>query len=120
MERITNLDYIEEVLKEMFKRVKEKYTKTYTASPEWFRKRTWTSKQQEDFIEWLTNYLYSNANARRAIMRYPSKNKKACNQTAIAFIFQYGWMVDDLDDLDDSVDSTNTYSETFKKGNDLN
>lgn len=51
------------------------------------------TEQQEDFYEWLTNYLYTNTGARRAIMNNPTKTKKACKQEASWFIFDYGWKV---------------------------
>lgn len=57
----------------------------------WFFERQWTEEQESEFIEWLTNHLYNNLEARAAIMSLPSKNKSMCKRTAEAFAFNFGW-----------------------------
>ena len=57
----------------------------------YFWKYEWTQKQEQDFINWLADYLYNNKEARNAIMEYPRKNKKICRRVAEFFVWNYGW-----------------------------
>jgi hypothetical protein len=57
----------------------------------WFSKHTWTEKQQEEFVEWLVNFLYNNYKARKQFLSIPKKNKKYIQKAVGEWIFQYGW-----------------------------
>ena len=49
---------VEDCLKEMFKRVGEKYpNKKLTDQKDWYTKRTWTDKEEKDFSKWMKGYL---------------------------------------------------------------
>lgn len=58
---------------------------------QWFWEHTWTQKQEDEFIEWLTQYLVDNIEARRLAMRFPTKRRKQCKESAEAFVWNYGW-----------------------------
>jgi hypothetical protein len=45
-------------LKEMFRRVGEKYpNKELTDKKDWWRTRTWTEKEEDDFRDWMVKLL---------------------------------------------------------------
>jgi hypothetical protein len=51
-------DTTEMCLKEMFRRVGEKYpNKELTDQPEWYKKRTWTEAEENDFRKWMGKLL---------------------------------------------------------------
>jgi hypothetical protein len=70
--------------------VKAEY-KVFEKDSQWYWKNEWSMKQENEFIEWLTQYLMGNSGARRAIMGYPHKSKKHCEGAARWFDMQYGW-----------------------------
>lgn len=60
-------------------------------SDQWYNEYQWTKHQENEFVKWLTEYLYKNKQARSEIMRFPSRNKKKCKAVAEMFNFIYGW-----------------------------
>jgi hypothetical protein len=58
---------------------------------EWFWKYSWTPQQQNEFMEWLVDYLYKNKEARELICEHPVKRKSHLRSVAQMFIFNYGW-----------------------------
>ena len=50
-----------------------------------------TKEQESDFIDWLTNYLYNNTDARNEMAWIPRKTKKVCRGLAETFNSFYGW-----------------------------
>jgi hypothetical protein len=79
------------ILKEMCKRVKAPFTKVKFNTPDWYLGYTWTGKQQDEFSEWMVDYLYNNTEARKEIMAYPHKAKYKIREAVNWFIFNYGW-----------------------------
>ena len=67
----------------------------------WFWEHTWTMAQEEEFITWLTNLLYTDTKVRKAILSFPSKDKKRCEGGARFFASNYGWklLTEDLDQI---------------------
>ena len=65
-----------------------------TKQPEWYMLFSWTEKEQEKFIDWLTDYLYKSKEARQEIMVFPRRNKKTCREAAQWFVFNYGWTIE--------------------------
>ena len=63
--------------------------------PAWFSKHTWTEKQQNDFLEWLIEFL-SDYSHLKEVAQFPfiSKSLKMRKKIANWFIFQYGWRCD--------------------------
>lgn len=85
------MKHLQVVLEEMFKRVGDTYLPSKTEGDEWYLKHEWTEKEQEDFMEWLTNYLMTNKEARHELLSFPIRNKKRCQQAASWFNLMYGW-----------------------------
>lgn len=85
------MKHIERVLKEMFKRVGQTYSKKKVSKEGWYMKHSWTEKEQDKFSDWLVEYLYKCSEARREIMNIPIKNKKYIRRTVNMFILGCGW-----------------------------
>ena len=60
-------------------------------SDPYYYKHTWTEAQEKEFTDWLGDYLYSSAEAREIIMRFPRRNKKYCHEQAYWFVWNHGW-----------------------------
>ena len=88
--RISN-PYLIQILKRMCSIVGANYDEIDFSIPGWYTKYEWTKEQEQDFIDWLTEYLYSNTKARRSLMTISRKNKKLARQAAEQFVFMFGW-----------------------------
>ena len=87
--------HVKVVLKEMCKVVGADYSSIDFKAAKWFWSHTWTTKQEQEFVKWLTNYLYKNAQARKEIIAYYWGNKKQCKAAAEEFAWNYGWKIID-------------------------
>ena len=85
------MNHTNKIVSEMFRRVKAKRKDIDTTKPDWFMKHSWTEKEQDKFRDWMVEYLMENVEARREIMRFPSKNKERAKKVANMFVFNYGW-----------------------------
>ena len=83
--------YIEEVLREMCKRVGADFDKIDFKKEDWFMEYIWTDDQEDSFKIWMVDYLYNNTKARNEILEYTSKNKKRIRKAAAEFLVNYGW-----------------------------
>jgi hypothetical protein len=83
--------YLEEILKEMCKRVKADYSKIVFNEDDWFYKYSWTINEENDYVNWLIEYLQKNKKACQEIMKYPSSDKKYLLKFAQKFVSNYGW-----------------------------
>lgn len=69
-------------MKEMFKRVGEKYpNKKLTSHPNWFRCRYWSEDDQTKFSDWM----------RKLIKKRHKLTEKGVNNEVGMFILSYGW-----------------------------
>jgi hypothetical protein len=59
----------------------------------WFMKYSWTTLQQEDFSDWLKEYLYNNTRARQEFLRTNVRTKQYISRAVSEFVFLYGWKV---------------------------
>jgi len=81
--------HIQIILKEMCKRVKAPYSKIDFKKDDWFMDYKWTEKQENDFAKWLMEYMKTNPEARRQLMRIDHKDW--AGKFANDFIGNYGW-----------------------------
>ena len=58
---------------------------------DWYYLYEWTSEQEQEFIQWMTNYLLENRAARQELLEFAYKDKKTCNKAAKEFTWNYGW-----------------------------
>ena len=84
------------ILKKMCLMVKAPYTKINFSSYGWFRLHNWTRDQQNEFRDWLADYLYkAPAKVRKKLLRHNLKTKKYCLDAAKSFVLSYGWVTND-------------------------
>ena len=83
------------ILKKMSRIVKAYFNKIDFTENDWYHKYSWTEKQEKDFIEWLTDYLYKSKEARWELLEFPyhPKNRKYLRDGAGQFVWQFGWKV---------------------------
>lgn len=82
------------ILKKMCEMVKAPYTKIDFKKENWFTLYSWDAKTEEEFIEWLTDYLYNSpAEVRNELMTRSIKNRSYCKAAAKDFVFVYGWII---------------------------
>lgn len=86
-------EHIQEILSEMCKRVGTTIEDVDFQTDNWFKLYEWTEEEQEDFKNWLIDYLYVKNKSRKVIATNPIKNKKHLEKIADWFIFNYGWKI---------------------------
>ena len=79
------------VIKEMCSRADVDYDSLDLTTDDWFIEYTWTAEEEEQFINWLADYLYENDCAREEIMVYPNKDMKFCGTAAMCLSYYYGF-----------------------------
>jgi hypothetical protein len=61
------------------------------SAPYWYKTNSWTTTQEQDFTDWLSNHLYSNKKARKEMYLVLPKRKKLCKSAAQKFTSSFGW-----------------------------
>ena len=84
-------EHLQIVLRKMCNMVGADADKIDFKSNNWFWQYEWTKDQEQEFVKWLTDYLYQNTKARKEIMEYPIKRKAHCRKVAEFFAWNYGW-----------------------------
>ena len=84
-------EHIQEVLMKMGEFVGIDIKKVDFGDTEWYTRHEWSEEKQQEFSDWLTDYLYKKNKARKVIAENPLKNKKHLRKVADWFIFNYGW-----------------------------
>jgi len=79
------------ILTEMFRRVGVEYKPELSQGERWYEAHEWTDEESDSFVEWMSDYLYTNSEARKEIMNFPHKSKKKCRATAVTFNLWFGW-----------------------------
>lgn len=97
------------ILKEMCKYVNADFDKIDFKEDNWYYKYWWSEKKEEEFKDWLVNYMYNNSKARKELMTIPTKNKKHCQQFANGFILNYGWKTKTFEMLEKELEECKKY-----------
>ena len=79
------------ILEKMFSYSPINFYKELVEKEDWYWAYTWKDGEKEDFINWLTDYLFNNKEAREQLMFYPTKQKDKCFDTARTFESMFGW-----------------------------
>jgi hypothetical protein len=83
------------IMQKMFDMVgeTEKPDEGYCSSPSWFTNHEWTSEQEDEYVDWLAQYLYTNRKAQIELVERSGRkmSKKRCRTAASAFVTNYGW-----------------------------
>ena len=83
-------EYLTEILIEMCRRVGTTMDQVDWDDDGWYRSHEWSEEDQKDFENWLVDYWYNNAKARRS-MTTCRKHKGNLRMAASEFTFIYGW-----------------------------
>ena len=79
-------DNLQKALQYMFLAIGEEMPADFDGKKKhWYREHSWTEKQQEDYIEWLSNFLRHNW---EGIADHKPSNYK---DVAKEFVYEYGW-----------------------------
>jgi FKBP-type peptidyl-prolyl cis-trans isomerase (trigger factor) len=82
------------ILQKMFENTSIEYSDEYVQSDNWYLNYQWTEEQEQEFINWLANYLSENADAREELLYSKVKSKKMCGLAAKQFVTFFGWTMD--------------------------
>ena len=93
---IKKIKGLEEIIKKQCEIVGANYSKINFKKKNWFWDYEWTNEQQNEFIEWLTDYMKDNKEARNDLMQRPSSVKKILERFAREFVFNYGWKTKEI------------------------
>ena len=81
---------LKEILQEMCKRVGTNLSEIDVQHPNWFLEYSWSKEEENDFKEWLDDYLKNNKEFFKSVYIVP--NNKASRNKAIGwFLLNYGW-----------------------------
>lgn len=86
---------METVLCNMCRIVKVHYLDVDFKKDNWWKRATWTSKQQNDFIDWLADYMHKIPKAQVELLGTRYAKKKQCWKEAMFFTMNHGWKVND-------------------------
>lgn len=79
------------VLQEMCNRVGADFNSIDFSDEQWYNKYEWTIQECKQYKEWLSDYLYNNAKARRELSSCSLKKRYYTDRLANEFVFMYGW-----------------------------
>lgn len=79
------------VLLKMCEAVGADFRKIDFKKENWFMEYTWTHEQENEFIKWLSDYLYRNEKALEAFSAFPRKTRKHCLEVAELFTLNHRW-----------------------------
>lgn len=82
------------VLKKMCSYVDADYDKIDFQEHNWYYKYTWSTIDEENFIDWLTYEVQKNNDVRKGLTSLPYRpGKKMARKFADHFNFMFGWKV---------------------------
>lgn len=80
------------VLQKMCEYVGADYNKIDFSKENWYSEYSWSEKKQDEFINWMVDYLYNNNKARKEILAFSHiKKKSKIRESVNWFVFNYGW-----------------------------
>ena len=82
---------LELILREQCNRVGATFEDIDFKKNDWYQQHTWTEKEQDDYEQWLIEYLYTNNRARKELNNDLPKNKKILTKGVTWHIGNYGW-----------------------------
>ena len=88
--------YMVVILREMCRRVAVRYYDVDFKTGDWYLKRTWSEKEMNDFIEWMSDYLYRTSGARTELMTHAYADQLGTHKAAEEFVWNHGWKQKDL------------------------
>jgi len=85
--------HLKVILEEMCKRVGANYNEIdfFDKEDPFYMKYEWSVEEQDDFADWLCNYMMDSKEARFELMAYHRKDKKTIREFVNMFILNFGW-----------------------------
>lgn len=90
---VTQKKALRMILRKMFKMVGEKYTHEKTEVENWYTKHGWTEEEQNEFKEWLTLKILTDAHVKELFELRWHVDKVIAEKKANGFVFNYGWRI---------------------------
>ena len=80
------------ILKEMCNRIDVDFDSVDFTQPYWYTNYCWSETKENQFIEWLTEYLKKKeARMELSESNIDTNTKTRRNSIAKSFVYQYGW-----------------------------
>lgn len=83
--------YMEEIFKEMFKRVGVEYDPVYMEQDDWYCNELWTTEDENDFCRWMFNYLHDNQEALQSLFGTDDIDEDSLKEAIGMFVLDFGW-----------------------------
>jgi hypothetical protein len=83
--------YMKDILQEMFRIVGAEYSDEFVKKENWFMEYEWDEKQQDEFANWLVNYLKGNREARKHFFGRSVLSNRVLKDSIAMFLFHCGW-----------------------------
>jgi hypothetical protein len=83
-------DNLKQVLEKMFSYSPYKFSEKFTKKENWFLKYQWTQAEEDEFKEWLSEFLKKNW---EGITERKPLDKRFRDKAAGEFVFTYGWTI---------------------------
>ena len=77
-----------EIMERLFDVIGLEFKEETVKEEDWYLKHSWTKKQEEEFIAWLTKLL----------VKKKRLNKTIAQKNARFFVFSYGWKRSDVNE----------------------
>lgn len=84
-------EYLKKILKKQCEIVGADYVKIDFKKEGWFTDYTWTEKQEDEFYDWLIEFLKDRKAWKSLTSHWASYNKKNREKLAGEWILNYGW-----------------------------
>lgn len=84
-------EHLRIILQKMFEGTGIDYSDEYVKTDDWYLNYVWKEDEEKAYVDWLADYLYNNASARKELMSITGKSKKECLKAAQQFAAFFGW-----------------------------
>jgi hypothetical protein len=81
------------ILKEMCRLVGADFKEIAFKDDSWYHEYSWSQEDEDDFKEWVADYIFINKEARKELTTIKTADKKKCKEFASQFAFNYGWKI---------------------------
>lgn len=85
---------LQEIMKEMFDIVGEKFSVKYVQDDNWFNNHSWTDSQRNTFTKWLIGHLSKNKKIQKELLGTVLQGN-ALARWCGWFTFNFGWSLKD-------------------------
>jgi hypothetical protein len=79
------------ILTEMCSRVGVTFEDVDFQENAWYTKHKWTAEEEASFEDWLSNFLFTNKEARKELLKHTVNSRKQCDTASKEFVVNYGW-----------------------------